>query len=143
MPSLNIGQQGHTPGGVAGGALKSTPKITRINGDDFLPVVYRNMGNNHAYPFIWAESRTMDTGDWTVLSGVSFHGMAVSEYCMVTVGGSASVAPYVTKDTAANTITVTTAASGTVDIIVMMGYPQPDLASFACRGNTGARQMLP
>ena len=143
MPDINIGQQGHTPGGVAGGALKSIPKLTRINGDDFLPIVYRNMGNNHAYPFIWAESHNMDTGTWTVLSGVKFHGMPVSEYCMVTVGGTASTVPYVTKDTDANTISVTTAASGTVDIIVMMGYPTPDLASLACRGNTGARQMLP
>jgi len=134
MPDLVIGQQG---------MLRSTPKLTRINGDDYLPLVYRNMGNNHAYPFIWAESRTMDTGTWTVLSGVSFHGMPAAEYCMVTVGGTENVAPYFTKDTVNNVISVTTAASGTVDVMIMVGYPMPDIASIACRGNTGAAQSLP
>jgi len=134
MPDINIGQQGK---------LKSMPKLTRINGDDYLPLVYRNMGNNHAYPFIWAESRTMNSGTWTVLSGVKFHGMAAAEYCMVTVGGTENVNPYVTKDVSNNIITVTTAASGTVDIMVMVGYPMPDIASIACRGNTGAAQSLP
>ena len=143
MPDINIGQQGHTPGGVTGGALKSMPKLTRINGDDFLPLVYRNMGNNHAYPFIWAESKVVVPGDWTVISGVKFHGMPASEYCMVTVGGTVGVNPYVTKDTVTNKITVTAAASGTVDVMVMVGYPYPAIEDIACRGNTGARQMLP
>lgn len=146
MPDINIGQQGHTPGGVAGGALKSMPKLTRINGDDFLPLVYRNMGNNHAYPFVWAQSMSFTQASGvatqTVLSGVKFHGMNAADYCMVTVGGTENAAPFVTKDTGLNLITVT-AASGIVDIMVMVGYPTPDISAIACRGNTGARQMLP
>lgn len=134
MPDINIGQQG---------LLKSTPKLTRINGDDYLPLVYRNMGNNHAYPFIWAESVTVVPGVNTVLSGVSFHGMAAASYSMVTVGGTVGTAPYVIKDTAANTISINATASGTVDIIVMVGYPTPDIAALACRGNSGAAQSLP
>jgi len=133
MPDINIGQQG---------TLKSMPKLTRINGDDFLPLVYRNMGNNHAYPFIWAQSIESDAGTVTVLSGVKFHGMKAADYCMVTVGGTQNTAPYVTKDSAANTIEVTLAASGTVDIMVMVGYPTPDISAISCRGNTDARQML-
>ena len=145
MPDINIGQQGHTPGGVTGGALKSMPKLTRINGDDFLPLVYRNMGNNHAYPFVWAQTLDFsdDPGTITVLSGVKFHGMPASEYCMVTVGGTQNAAAYVTKDTGLNTITVTAASGSAVDVMVMVGYPTPDIAAIACRGNTGARQMLP
>ncbi len=41
------------------GLLKSTPKLTRINGDDALALIYRNMGNNHAYPFVWSETITV------------------------------------------------------------------------------------
>ena len=134
MPDINIGQQGK---------LKSMPKLTRINGDDVMPLVYRNMGNNHAYPFIFAQSMEMDTGTWTVMSGVKFHGMAAADYCMVTVGGTQNTVPYVTKDSVANTISVTTAASGVVDIMIMVGDPEYDISAIACRGNTGARQMLP
>lgn len=145
MPDLNIGQQGHTPGGVAGGALKSMPKLTRINGDDFLPLVYRNMGNNHAYPFVWAQTLdfSADPGTITLLSGVKFHGMNAADYCMVTVGGTENAGAYVTKDTGLNLITVTAASGSAVDVMVMVGYPTPDIAAIACRGNTGASQMLP
>jgi hypothetical protein len=134
MPDINIGQQG---------TLRSIPKLTKINGDDYLPLVYRNMGNNHAYPFIWAESKQMGPGEWTVISGVKFHGMPAAEYCMVTVGGTENVNPYVTKDTVTNKITITAAASGTVDVMIMVGYPYPDIDAIACRGNTGAAQSLP
>ena len=144
MPDLVIGQQGHTPGGPGGGALRSMPKLTRINGDDYLPLIYRNMGNNHAYPFIWAETLTFSgAGTQTLVSGVKFHGMAAADYAMVTVGGTQNTNPYFTKDSANNIITVGSAASGTVDVMVMIGYPTPDIAALACRGNTGAAQSLP
>ncbi len=133
MPDLNIGQQG---------TLKRTPKLTRINGDDNLPIVYRNMGNNHAYPFIFAGNVTVTgTEAVTVMSGVKFHGMPAADYCMVTVGGT--VTATVQKDSVLNTIAITPSASGTVDYMVMVGDPVYDVGSIACRGNTGARQMLP
>jgi len=131
MPDINIGQQGK---------LKSMPKLTRINGDDALPIVYRNMGNNHAYPFIFAGTLNEDAGTYTVMSGVKFHGMAAADYSFVTVGGT--VGATVTKDSAANTVSITM-TSGTVDYMVMIGLSDYDVADFACRGNTGARQMLP
>ena len=99
MPDINIGQQG---------TLKSTPKLTRINGDDALPIVYRNMGNNHAYPFIFSGTITGGADTYTVMSGVKLHGMPASEYSFVTVGGTQNTAPYVTKDTVANTVSITT-----------------------------------
>jgi hypothetical protein len=129
MPDINIGQQG---------TLRSTPKITRINGDDVMPMVYRNMGNNHAYPFIFAGTVT---GTTTVMSGIKFHGMAAADYCFVTVGGT--VGATVAKDSTLNTVTITPAASGTVDYIVMVGTPNYDISTIACRGNTGAAQSLP
>lgn len=134
MPDLNIGQQG---------TLRSIPKITRINGDDRYPVVYRNMGNNHAYPFIFAGQISGGADTYTVMSGVKLHGMEVASYSMVTVGGTVGTAPYVTKDTAANTVSITTAASGTVDYMVMVGLTDYSAGSEDCRGNTGAVQSLP
>jgi len=68
------------------GTLKSTPKLTRINGDDHSMVIYRNMGNNHAYPFVWATSVT-HSGTETVLvaSGVKFHGYDLVTYANINV----------------------------------------------------------
>jgi len=144
MPSLNIGQMGHTTASGGRPPLKSMPKLTRINGDDYMPLVYRNMGNNHAYPFIWAQTLTFSgVGTMTLISGAKFHGMPASEYCMVTVGGTTGTAPIVAKDTSLNMITVESSAAGSVDVMVMVGYPNPDIANIACRGNTGAAQMLP
>jgi hypothetical protein len=135
MPDINIGQQGK---------LKSMPKLTKINGDDIMSLVYRNMGNNHAYPFIWAETLTfVGAGTQTLISGVKFHGMKAAEYCKVTLGaGATGMNPYFTKNVGANTITVTSSAAGSVDVIVMVGIT-PDVEEIACRGNTGAAQMLP
>ena len=140
MPDINIGQQGH----VGAAALKSMPKLTKINGDDVMCLVYRNMGNNHAYPFIWADTVTFSgAGTITLVSGVKFHGMKVAEYGKVTVGGGATgMNAYVTKNVSANTITVSSSAAGSVDVIVMMGT-KPNIAELACRGNTGAQQNLP
>ena len=134
MPDLNIGQQGK---------LRSMPKITRINGDDVMPMVYRNMGNNHAYPFIFAGTVTASgsSDPTTVMSGIKFHGMAAADYCFVTVGGT--VGAVVEKDSTLNTITITPTTSGTVDYMVMVGDPNYDIFAIACRGNTGAAQSLP
>ena len=135
MPDINIGQQGK---------LRSVPKLTKINGDDGLSLIYRNMGNNHAYPFIWAETMTFSgAGTQTLLSGVKFHGMKAADYCKVSLGaGATGMNPYFTKDSGANTITISSSAAGSVDIIVMVGAT-PNVEEIACRGNTGAYQSLP
>ncbi len=132
------------------GFLKSTPKLTRINGDDALALIYRNMGNNHAYPFVWAETITVASGttEVTVVSGVKFHGMDAATYCNVTATALSDPGArfWIAKDTSANIIklVVGTTVSGAVDfdIMVIVGV-DPDVASIACRGNTGARQSLP
>jgi hypothetical protein len=134
MPDINIGQQGK---------LKSLQKLTKINGDDDKALIYRNMGNNHASPFLWAETLTFSgAGTQTLVSGVKFHGMKMADYCKVAVSGPSGSNPYVTKNSGANTITVTSSAAGAVDVIVMVGL-SPDIEKLACRGNTGAQQMFP
>jgi hypothetical protein len=133
------------------GFLKSIPKLTRINGDDNLKVVYRNLGNNHAYPFIWGDEFTVASGvsEVTLASGVKFHGYDLASYANVTVTPCYnSGAFYVTKDTVANTIkcTVTNAGandgSSTLDVKFMLGM-DPVIEGIYCRGNTGAMPSYP
>ena len=135
MPDINIGQQG---------TLRSMPKLTRINGDDALALIYRNMGNNHAYPFVWAETLEFTGAETlTLISGVKFHGMPAADYCMVTLGPqAAAMDAYVTKNSGENKIEVTSSAAGSCDVMVMVGIA-PDVTAIACRGNTGAAQSLP
>lgn len=141
MPDINIGQQG---------TLRSMPKLTKINGDDALALIYRNMGNNHAYPFVWSETVTVASGgtNVTVISGVKFHGMAAATYCNVvaTPLSDPGARFWVEKDTGANTIKVVVGSSVAdavnFDVMVMVGI-DPNVTAIACRGNTGAAQMLP
>lgn len=140
MPSLNQGQVG---------TLKSMPKITRINGDDHAKVIYRNLGNNHAYPFVWASTAVMEDGDTEVVvaSGIKWHGYELARYASVQATPEGALG-YLTieKDTDANTITVksSAAASGDTDIALMfMLGGEIEVDGLFCRGNSGATQSLP
>lgn len=141
MPDLNIGQQGK---------LKSMPKIVRINGDDDKKAIYRNMGNNHAYPFVWASTAVMPVGDTSmvVASGIKWHGYDLASYASVTATPEFAAYCYVTKDTAANTITVNCSAAPTVSgvqdisLMFMLGN-EMEVEGLYCRGNVGAAQNLP
>ena len=97
------------------GLLKSTPKLTRINGDDNLKVIWRNMGNNHAYPFFWGDEFTMASGIKTVTlaSGVKFHGFDLATYGNVTATPNWDAGSwYFTKNTTTNVVTLTCANAG-------------------------------
>ena len=140
MPQINIGQQGK---------LKSTPKLTRINGDDNDKVVFRNMGNNHAYPFIWATTATVADGDSTVVvaSGIKWHGYDLATYASVVATPKGDLGYcYTTADTNANTVTLTcsSAASGDTDVaLLFMLGADFEAVGLYCRGNDGATQSLP
>jgi hypothetical protein len=133
MPQLIIGQQG---------LLKSKPKLTRINGDDNLKVIYRNMGNNHAYPFIWGSTHLISSGaDTVVASGVKFHGYDLASYANTTLtvtSGTQDGYVYITKDTTNNIITVKSTGSNSVEVDIkwMLGV-DPSISGLYCRG-TGA-----
>jgi len=142
MAQLNIGQQG---------SLKSTPKLTKINGDDHTKVIYRNMGNNHAYPFVWASTSTVLSGATSVViaSGIKWHGYDLATYATVVATPKGNLGYcYTTADTTANTITLNCSSAATVsggvqvDLMFMLGG---DLVASGlyCRGNDGATQSLP
>ena len=139
MPQLGQGQVG---------LLKSKPKLTRINGDDNLKVIYRNMGNNHAYPFMWASTHEIVSGaDTVVASGVKFHGYDLASYvntCLTVTSGTQDGYVYITKDATTNVITVKSTGSNSleVDIQWMLGE-DPTINGIYCRGNTGAMPSLP
>ncbi len=123
------------------GLLRSTPKLTRINGDDNLKVIWKNMGNNHAYPLIWGSEHTVASGVTTITlaSGVKFHGMELATYGNIQATPNWSAGDnYITKDTAANTVTFTCATAGadagtsSVDVRYMLGYNDPVITGLYC-----------
>jgi hypothetical protein len=141
MPDLNIGQQG---------SLKSTPKIVRINGDDNKKVIYRNMGNNHAYPFVWASTATVAHNDTDVVlaSGIKWHGYDLASYATVVATPNWNTTCWITRNTGTNVVTInfgtaaTVSGSDQVNLMFMLG-DNFDAEGLYCRGNIGAAQNLP
>jgi hypothetical protein len=140
MPQINIGQQGK---------LKSMPKLTKINGDDHAKAIYRNMGNNHAYPFVWAATATVASGTAEVLlaSGIKWHGYDLASYASVVATPKGNLGYcYTDADTDANTITLKCSSSAAADtevaVMFMLGG-ELVVEGLYCRGNDGAAQSLP
>ena len=134
MPNLNIGQQG---------TLKSTPKLTKINGDDNAKCIYRNLGNNHAYPFMWATSVTMASGTSSVVlaSGIKWHGYDLASYATVVCTPDADMSDkilYLDKDTTSNIITIKSSAAVSADVpinVMCMLGENLTATGLNCRGN--------
>ena len=141
MPQLNVGQTG---------SLKSIPKLTKINGDDSAKAIYRNLGNNHAYPFMWASEVTIASGTTEVViaSGIKWHGFDLATYANVTVTPLRNPGGYlwVDKNTTTNVIKIKSSASNATDLILdvkfMLGS-ELEIVGLYCRGNTGAAPSLP
>jgi len=141
MPQLGQGQVG---------TLKSTPKLTKINGDDHNKVIYRNLGNNHAYPFVWASTAVVASGTQSIVvaSGIKWHGYELATYASVVATPEGDVGYcYTDKDTTANTITLMTSSAPSVDtnvaLVFMLGG-EMDVEGLFCRGNNAnPAQSLP
>ena len=123
------------------GLLRSTPKLTRINGDDNLKVNWKNMGNNHTYPLLWGSNHVVASGitTTTLASGVKFHGMDLATYGNVQITPNWSCGDwYITKDTTANTVTFTCVTAGadagtsSVDARYMLGASDPVITGLFC-----------
>ncbi len=124
------------------GLLRSTPKLTRINGDDNLKVIWRNMGNNHAYPFVWASTFTVASGVTEitlVASGTKFHGFDLVTYANVTATPNYDAGAFYTKkdENSDGTIKLSGLTAGadngssTVDVMFMLGA-DPVIAGIYC-----------
>lgn len=131
------------------GQRASTPKVCKTFGDDRATLVYRNLGNNHSVPYVWADQITVVSGATSavVASGIKFHGYDVATYGNMVATPEGNLGSfYISKDTTNNVVTFvcSTAASAdtTVNVHCMLGVA-PDLTSLSCRGNSGAMQSLP
>ena len=127
------------------GQQRSIPKAANMKAADNRKVVFKNMGNNHAYPMMWADTVTMSGTSLVLASGIAFHGMELASNGNITcvANGTAPTAPlYIDKDTALNIVYIKSASSyvGDVDVQVMFGGNAPAgfIAEYACRANTGA-----
>ena len=131
------------------GTLYSTPKLTTIKGDDNLCLVYRNMGNNHSYPFIWSDTITHSGTETLVASGIKFHGMSLVTSGNIVATPStdpgAGVSYWIDKNVTTDVVSIKSSAgmdNVDFDIIFMLGA-DADVSTLYCRGNTGASQSLP
>ena len=139
MPQLNVGQTGE---------LKSIPKLTNINGDDSAKAIYRNSGNNHSYPLMWASEVTISGTEVVVASGIKWHGFDLATYANVTItplGDPGANRLWVDKNTSTNVIKIKSSASQSnlhIDVKFMLG-DELEIVGLYCRGNTGAAPSLP
>lgn len=141
MPQLGQGQVGK---------LKSTPKLTRINGDDSAMVIYRNLGNNHAYPFLWGATATHSgTETEIVASGVKFHGFDLLTYANVTLtpleDPGAGVSYWIDKNATDGKIYIKSSASMTnvdFDVKFMLGADF-EISGVVCGSYSAPKQSYP
>lgn len=133
------------------GSRSSTPKIVRINGDDNLKVVYRSLGNNHQYPFMWGDTITVSGTEAVLASGVKFHGYDLATYGNITatpLSDPGAVRYWIEKNTSTNVVKIkSSGAMSNVDFDVKIMLGEASAARYIeaiyCRGNTGASQSLP
>jgi hypothetical protein len=110
------------------GKKKSIPKVVRVNADDNVCVLYKNLGNGRRIPFFGGTTVTLASGtqEVTVSSGVEFSEFKVSEGIIqfspvftVTSGVSYDTGllgkAYIEKDTTNNIVKLKTTASVTQD----------------------------
>ena len=132
------------------GTRRSMPKICRINGDDNMKMIFKNLGNNHAVPFLWGDSFTLASGttEIVIASGIKFHGRELASYGNVTASPMSDPEHrwWVEKDTTDNRVLIKTDTVNLLDVDFdckfMLGV-DPDMESLYCRGNRGAMPSYP
>lgn len=126
------------------GKRNSIPKITNMKADDNKKVVYKNMGNNHAYPIMWCDTITVSGSEAVVASGVEFHGLELATYgnVVATPKGSITGTYYIEMDTTNNIVKIKSSATINADFFVQLtlgdNSPPRFIENFVCRGNRGA-----
>lgn len=132
------------------GTRRSVPKICRINGDDNLKLIYKNLGNNHAVPFLWGDSFTLASGtqEIVIASGIKFHGKDLASYGNVTASPMSDVGSrwWIEKDTTDNRVLIKSSSAPPDDVDFdckfMLG-DDPDMENLYCRGNRGTMPSYP
>ena len=123
------------------GKHNSIPKVTSLKADDDKKVVFKEIGNNHSYPFMWCDTISMNGTEAVVASGVVFHGYELATHGNITITPKSAVTTpyYVTTDTANNVVKIESTASITSDFYVqiMLGANSDSrfIEKLVCRGN--------
>ena len=124
--------------------LGHTPKVVRINGDDNMTLIYRNLGNGRRVPFLIGTSVTVASGSTSsdILSGAEFHGYKISSAVVqATLTNDRAVGTYwVEKDSSTPKLVLhqTNAVDdATYDIYVFLG----DAASSTLYDGTSSNQI--
>lgn len=121
------------------GKRASTPKVVKVRADDNLKLMYKNLGNNHNYPFMFGFMTTIVSGtsEVTIASGITLHGHNLATYGNVTASPLGNAGDwYVDKDTGNNIIKIKTTSTLSEDIdfdVAMMMGVDPDLDKLVCR----------
>jgi hypothetical protein len=133
------------------GSLNSTPRQVKITSSANSATVFKNMGNNHNVPFMWAATATVASGTTsvTVASGVKFYDMDLAAYASVTATPTTNAGSdhWVAFDTEANTIeikmaSVKTDADVDFNLQFMLG-PKIDVSTLSTRGTGAPSQSYP
>jgi hypothetical protein len=105
------------------GKRQSIPKIVKLQADDNKKVVFKNVGNNHTSPFIWADTISVTAADSAVIAdGVVFQGKDLATYgnVVVTPRGPIGTEYYVEHDTVNNIVTLKLGTTVTADFDVQI-----------------------
>ena len=133
------------------GSLRSTPKQLKMTASDNSAAVFKNMGNNHNIPFIWASTATMENGTSSVVlaSGVKFYDMDLASYAntVVTPTSDPGGYYYVTNDTVNNVVklyaSTAVTTSGVVYNVQFMLGNSIDVSTLSTRGTGAPAQSYP
>ena len=132
------------------GSLRSTPKQLKLTAADKSSTVFKNMGNNHNVPFIWAAVATMTSGTTEVVlaSGVKFYDMDLATYANTTATPTTDPGAryWVESDTTSNVVTLVAGSAVSADTVFNVQFilgNSIDVSTLNTRGTGAPAQSYP
>jgi hypothetical protein len=138
------------------GKRKSIPKMCKVSGDDDRMILYKNRGNNHTCPFMWADTYTVVSGTTeatisdatTTATQIEFYGCDLVSYGSIVaqpLQDMGAVNWWIEKDVPGKTVKlkVDTGSNDFVfDVHFMFGV-DADVETLNCRGTGKGMPSLP
>ncbi|MEA3421162.1 MAG: hypothetical protein U9Q97_05745 [Acidobacteriota bacterium] len=139
------------------GKIKSIPKTCEVSGDDDKMIIYKNRGNNHTCPFMWADEYTVTSGttavtisdDADTATQIEFYG------CDLALCGNVVAQPlqdmgsvrwWIDKDTDTNIVKLKINTTNPVDLVFDVHFmfgADADVETLNCRGTGKGMPSLP
>ena len=104
------------------GERSSTPKFVDVVVKDGSSLMMKKMGNGHLVNFMWTDVVSMSGTEYTLASGISYHGKAMASYANITATprSEVSVAYYINYDTTNNIVKLMGASSIVADFNIQI-----------------------